>query len=172
MVVRADGRGELPLVIDSRTVVPPDLASGASVRVDYRTLRDGRNHAERVLPYRPEAATDSEPAGPGASYSDIEHWNPLAVAGGILLSLVVLLARSWRPRERVPRKIRSCPGENHRRASGWQVTRVATGCVRSTRCRAHVARRATGACPARQPSWRSCSAVGGRLAVADAVIER
>ena len=52
MVVSTEQGNEIPLTLDSRTMVPADLAQDMMVRVEFHFLDDGTRYAKRVIPIR------------------------------------------------------------------------------------------------------------------------
>jgi LPXTG-motif cell wall-anchored protein len=60
IVVDTDQGQRVALELDSRTIVPVNLASGMTVRVDYRALEDGPKYAQRITPIKSSANTNVE----------------------------------------------------------------------------------------------------------------
>ena len=60
IVVDTDQGQRVALELDSRTIVPVDLASGMTVRVEYKTMTDGPKYAQRITPIRSSANTNAE----------------------------------------------------------------------------------------------------------------
>jgi LPXTG-motif cell wall-anchored protein len=60
MVVETEQGEEVVLALDSRTVVPTDLAPGMQMRAEFRVLDDGRFYAKRVTPIRSGMNPDRE----------------------------------------------------------------------------------------------------------------
>lgn len=52
MVVSTEQGNEIPLTLDTRTMVPADLAQDMMVRVEFHFLDDGTRYAKRVIPIR------------------------------------------------------------------------------------------------------------------------
>lgn len=52
VMVVASTDGRVPLMMDSRTLVPTDLTVGNTVAVDFRVLDNGNYYATRVVPFR------------------------------------------------------------------------------------------------------------------------
>ena len=52
MVVSTEQGNEVPLTLDSRTMLPADLAQDMMVRVEFHYLDDGTRYAKRVIPIR------------------------------------------------------------------------------------------------------------------------
>lgn len=50
VVATQDGR--VPLMMDSRTLVPTDLSVGNTIAVEFRVLDNGNYYANRVVPFR------------------------------------------------------------------------------------------------------------------------
>jgi RNase P/RNase MRP subunit p29 len=60
VVIDTDQGQRVALELDSRTIVPVDLKSGMTVRVDYKAMEDGPKYAQRITPIRSSANTNSE----------------------------------------------------------------------------------------------------------------
>ena len=60
IVVDTDQGQRVALEMDSRTMVPVNLASGMTVRVDYRTMEDGPKYAKRITLINSDANTNAE----------------------------------------------------------------------------------------------------------------
>ena len=88
IVIRSDQNRDIALIIDSHTLIPPDLATGLPVRIEYSRMHDGRYHAERVLPFRPELlppGAEERSYLPDAAMAWIGRWQvtrPAAVMPG------------------------------------------------------------------------------------------
>lgn len=52
MVVSTEQGNEIPLTLDTRTMVPADLSTDMMVRVEFHFLDDGTRYAKRVIPIR------------------------------------------------------------------------------------------------------------------------
>lgn len=55
LVVAADDGQQVELAMDSRTMVPADLAAGMPMRVQFRVMENGNYYAQRITPVRGEA---------------------------------------------------------------------------------------------------------------------
>ena len=62
IVVDTDQGQRVALELDSRTIVPVNLASNMNVRVDYRAMEDGPKYAKRITPIDSNANTNAEVA--------------------------------------------------------------------------------------------------------------
>jgi LPXTG-motif cell wall-anchored protein len=60
IVVDTDQGQRVALELDSRTIVPVNLASGMTVRVDYRAMEDGPKYAKRITAIKSSANTNAE----------------------------------------------------------------------------------------------------------------
>jgi hypothetical protein len=60
IVVDTDQGQRVALEMDSRTIVPVNLASGMTVRVEYKTMEDGPKYAQRITPIKSDANTNAE----------------------------------------------------------------------------------------------------------------
>ena len=52
MVVAADDGQQVTVLMDSRTLVPPDLAPGMVMHTEFRVLENGSYYAQRIIPDR------------------------------------------------------------------------------------------------------------------------
>jgi hypothetical protein len=52
MVVDTEQGGRVTLAVDSKTMVPTDLAPGMVMRVEFKAMPDGHYYARRVIPIR------------------------------------------------------------------------------------------------------------------------
>jgi LPXTG-motif cell wall-anchored protein len=52
MVVSTEQGNEIPLTLDTRTMVPADLSRDMMVRVEFHYLNDGSRYAKRIIPIR------------------------------------------------------------------------------------------------------------------------
>lgn len=52
MVVDTEQGGRVTLAVDSKTMVPTDLAPGMAMRVEFKAMPDGHYYARRVIPIR------------------------------------------------------------------------------------------------------------------------
>jgi hypothetical protein len=52
MTVDTDQGGQVTLAMDSKTMVPTDLAPGMAMRVEFKAMPDGHLYARRVIPIR------------------------------------------------------------------------------------------------------------------------
>jgi hypothetical protein len=60
MVVDTDQGGHVTLAVDSKTMVPTDLAPGMAMRVEFKAMPDGHLYARRVTPIRSGVSTGRE----------------------------------------------------------------------------------------------------------------
>jgi len=60
IVVDTDQGQRVALELDSRTIVPVNLASNMNVRVDYKAMEDGPKYAKRITPINSNANTNAE----------------------------------------------------------------------------------------------------------------
>jgi LPXTG-motif cell wall-anchored protein len=85
MVVSTEQGNEVPLTLDTRTMLPADLAQDMMVRVEFHYLDDGTRYAKRVIPirhgdrltrelaYSQERDDDEAVARYAAAYAEPEH---------------------------------------------------------------------------------------------------
>lgn len=60
LVVDTDQGGRVTLAVDSKTMVPTDLAPGMVMRVEFKAMPDGHLYARRVTPIRDGMSTGRE----------------------------------------------------------------------------------------------------------------
>ena len=60
LVVDTDQGQQVTLAVDSRTMVPTDLAPGMAMRVEFKVIDGGRYYAKRVIPIRSGMSTGRE----------------------------------------------------------------------------------------------------------------
>jgi LPXTG-motif cell wall-anchored protein len=60
MTVDTDQGGHVTLAMDSKTMVPTDLAPGMAMRAEFKAMPDGHLYARRVIPIRNGMNTDRE----------------------------------------------------------------------------------------------------------------
>lgn len=60
LVVDTDQGGRVTLAVDSKTMVPTDLAPGMAMRVEFKAMPDGHYYARRVIPIRGGVSTGRE----------------------------------------------------------------------------------------------------------------
>ena len=86
IVVDTDQEQRVTLVMDSRTMLPVDLAPGMVMRAQFRVMENGQYYVNRITPIRDipksgsRATSSVEPAVPQASPGDQPSTNPSNVA--------------------------------------------------------------------------------------------
>jgi hypothetical protein len=78
-LVVATSSGRVPLLMDSRTLVPTDLSVGNTLAVEFRVLENGSYYASRVVPFR--GAVPTYGSGTTSAYDTHESVRePVAVS--------------------------------------------------------------------------------------------
>ena len=102
MTVDTDQGGHVTLALDSKTMVPTDLAQGMAMRVEFKAMPDGHLYARRITPIRGGMDTGRELAYARtgergmARYASMEGGNsgslPQTASNQPLMMLLGLLA--------------------------------------------------------------------------------
>jgi LPXTG-motif cell wall-anchored protein len=79
MVVDTDQGQQVTLAVDTKTMVPTDLAPGMAMRVEFKAMPDGHLYARRVIPIRNGMNTERELA---YSHCGASETSPLAAGDG------------------------------------------------------------------------------------------
>ena len=74
LTVDTDQGGQVTLAVDSKTMVPTDLAVGMPMRVEFKAMPDGHKYARRIIPIRGGMNTGRELAyGRSGGHAEMQY---------------------------------------------------------------------------------------------------